>query len=127
MDNETNHKLPENATWGDAMGLISDLIAENAALTAEIKANRDEWATEVIAQAKRHSRYLAIALLVSIAGFLATNAYWIHELNSYEYVYQDGTGKNNYNNNVAGDVNNVAAGESEEEWQEPGSEVEENR
>lgn len=120
MDNETTHKLPENATWGDAMGLIADLVSE-------VKSYHDGWATEVIAQAKRNTLHWVIAFWLTLAALVVTNAYWIYTANNYEYVYQDGTGQNNYNNNVAGDVNNVAAGESEEEWQEPGSEAEENR
>ena len=83
MDNETTHKLPENATWGDAMGLIADLVSE-------VKAYHDGWATEVIAQAKRNTLHWVVAFWLTLAALVATNAYWIYVFQSYDYVDRAG-------------------------------------
>lgn len=112
MDNETTHKLPENATWGDAMGLIADLVSE-------VKAYHDGWATEVIAQAKRNTLHWVIAFWLTLAALVATNAYWIYVFQSYDYVSQNGDGINNANGGSQGDVINEPEGSDEKEWQEP--------
>lgn len=80
--------------------------------------NADKWVVELIEQKKADAKRWFIISMFLLAAFVVTNAYWIHAQNSYEYVYQDGSGQNNYNNNIGGDVHNVAAGESEEERQE---------
>ena len=67
----------------------------------------DFLATTVIEQAKRDAKRWYIAFLVTLAALIGTNAAWIYVFNSYEYVYQDGEGQNNYNNNIGGDVENV--------------------
>lgn len=69
----------------------------------------ETWAAKVIEQSKEQSRRWFIAFLVTLAALVGTNAAWIYVLNSYEYVYQDGEGQNNYNNNIDGDVENVTA------------------
>lgn len=69
----------------------------------------DFLATMVIEQAKRDAKRWFIAFLVTLAALIGTNAAWIYAMNSYEYVYQDGEGQNNYNNNIGGDVKNVTA------------------
>lgn len=90
------------------------------------------WAEELVEQAKeerkeaerRDYRHLTMfkmsfalnVLQAIIIGFLAF--YIAHEANSYDYVYQDGNGQNNYNREVEGDVNNVSTGQDQEEWQE---------
>ena len=113
MDNETNHKLPVNATWGDAINLIADLIGEN-------KSYRDGWATEVIAQAKRNTLHWVIAFWLTLAALVATNAYWIYVFQSYDYASQNGDGINNINDGSQGDVINEPEGTEKEEWKEPG-------
>lgn len=67
------------------------------------------FATSVIQQAERSAKRWFIAWLITLAALIATNAYWIHVLNSYEYVYQDGEGENYYNNEIGGDVENGTA------------------
>ena len=69
-------------TWSDAEKLVSELISDARA------------------QAKRWF----IAFLVTLAALFGTNVYWIHVLNSYEYVSQDGEGFNYYNSDVEGDI-----------------------
>lgn len=64
------------------------------------------FATQVIDQAKTSAKRWFIAWLITLAALIGTNAYWIHVLNSYEYVYQDGEGENYYNNEIGGDVKN---------------------
>lgn len=79
------------------------------------KITAETLAMEVIRQAKTQARMWFIAFILCLAALVGTNIYWIHEMNSYEYVYQDGEGQNNYNNNVSGEVHNVSNGKEEEE------------
>lgn len=65
------------------------------------------FAMEVLEQAKRNTKMWFVTWILTMAALIGTNAYWIYTFNSYEYVYQDGEGQNNYNNNVEGDVDNV--------------------
>lgn len=66
-------------------------------------------ATQVIDQAKRATKRWFIAWLITMAILFVTNGIWIYVFNSYEYVYQDGTGENYYNNEIDGDVENGTA------------------
>lgn len=75
----------------------------------------ESLAWETINQAKHQTKMWFIAFLVTLAGLIGTNIYWIVVQNSYEYVYQSGAGQNNYNNNVDGDISNVSADKAEEE------------
>lgn len=80
------------------------------------------WLAELVEQSKDQieknhktiKMQVAIIILL-IASMVGETIYFVHVMNSYEYVYQDGSGQNNYNNNVDGDVSNVATGEEEEE------------
>lgn len=78
----------------------------------EKKANCNElekfFATEVIQQAKISAKRWFVAWLVTLVALVGTNAAWLYVFNSYEYVYQSSEGQNNYNNNIDGDVENVA-------------------
>lgn len=67
------------------------------------------FATEVIEQARSSAKRWFIAWLITLAALVGTNAAWLYVFSSYEYVYQDGAGQNNYNNNIDGDVENVTA------------------
>lgn len=69
----------------------------------------ESLACEVVKQAKYRTKLMFIALIIALTALIGTNAYWIYTINSYEYVYQDGSGQNNYNSNVGGDVQNVTA------------------
>lgn len=44
---------------------------------------------------------ISVLLLV---GLFLTNAYWVHQFNSYDYYSQDGDGTNYLNSDVEGDV-----------------------
>lgn len=66
-------------------------------------------ATQVIDQAKRATKRWFIAWLITMTILFVTNGIWIYVFNSYEYVYQDGTGENYYNNEIDGDVDNGTA------------------
>lgn len=77
----------EQASWNEAEKLVS----------------------EVFRDLQKQSKRWFIAFLVTLIALVGTNAYWIHVLNSYEYVYQNGERQNNYNNNIDGDVENVTA------------------
>lgn len=66
------------------------------------------FAASVIEQAKAATKRWFIAWLITLAALVGTNAAWIYVFNSYEYVYQDGTGQNNINTGSQGDVLNGA-------------------
>lgn len=73
------------------------------------KDTNNSFAMEVLEQAKRNTKMWFATWVLTMAALIGTNAYWIYTFNSYEYVYQDGTGQNNYNSNIGGDVDNVTA------------------
>ena len=77
------------------------------AIAEKMMTQNDTLAKSVIEQAKRATKCWFIAFLVTLAALVGTNAAWLYVFNSYEYVYQDGEGQNNYNNNIDGDVDNV--------------------
>ena len=62
------------------------------------------FATEVIEQSKRNAKRWFIAWIITLAALIATNTYWIYVFNSYEYVYQDGTGVNSINTGNQEDI-----------------------
>ena len=73
------------------------------------KDTNNSFAMEVLEQEKRNTKMWFATWILTMAALIGTNAYWIHTFNSYEYVYQDGEGQNNYNSNIGGDVDNVTA------------------
>lgn len=98
--------LNDAKTWDNAEKTIAGALLRS----------NENFASAVIDQAKQEAKKNAtnfkIAVFVWFVTFIAlvaTNAYWIYVMNSYEYVYQDGSGQNNYNNEVEGDVHNVTA------------------
>jgi len=112
MEKDTN--TTEKPSWEQVLGMVSDLTQQNIELSAELKKYHDGWATEVIEQQKSNFKWcrrIAIALLI---GFLATNAYWIHVFQSYDYISQDGSGVNSYKTEIQGDVVNGAEDQGEE-------------
>lgn len=62
------------------------------------------FATEVLEQSKRNAKRWFIAWIITLAALIATNTYWIYVFNSYEYVYQDGTGVNSINTGNQEDI-----------------------
>ena len=71
--------------------------------------NVEEYlATSVIRQAEAAARRWFIAFVMTLAALVGTNAAWLYVFNSYEYVYQDGTGQNNINTGSHGNVLNGA-------------------
>ena len=111
-------KIPDNPTWEQMVGLVSDLIAE-------AKSYRDGWATEVIQQAKRNTRHWVIAFAITLAALIGTNTAWIYVFQSYDYISQDGNGINNYNTGTQGDLKNEPEDKEKEEWENPGDEEKE--
>ena len=83
----------EKSTWNDAGKMVSELIHD-------IKSQSKRW---------------FIAFLITLAALVGTNAYWIYQWNSYDYVSQDGDGYNYYNSDVEGDINNGPENQAEEE------------
>lgn len=92
-------KLEDVQNWNDAERMIAQRLVES----------NDSLARSVVEQSKAATKKWFIAFLVTLAALVATNAAWLYVFNSYEYVYQDGEGQNNYNSNVDGDVKNVTA------------------
>ena len=86
--------------WDDVTKLLADMAMENSK-------DSKSMARAAVEQAKHNVRRWFIAWLVTLAALVGTNAAWLYVFNSYEYVYQDGSGQNNYNSNVEGDVENV--------------------
>ena len=85
-------------TWSEAEKHIAEkLMLQN-----------ESFVKSVIEQAKASAKRWFVAWLVTLVALVGTNAAWLYVFNSYEYIYQDGEGQNNYNNNVKGDVENVA-------------------
>lgn len=95
--NKDNMDLNSVKTWGDAEKMIAEKLLES----------NDSLAKSVIEQARQNAKKWFIIAIISISALIGTNAYWIYVMNSYEYVYQNGSGQNNYNSNIGGDVDNV--------------------
>lgn len=83
----------EKSTWDDAGKMVSELIRD-------IKSQSKRW---------------FVAFLITLAALVGTNAYWIYQWNSYDYVSQDGEGYNYYNSDIDGDISNGAENQTEEE------------
>lgn len=63
----------------------------------ETRDDSGSLASEVIHDNFRQSKRWFVAFLVTLAALFATNTYWIHVINSYEYYSQDGEGVNTIN------------------------------
>lgn len=63
------------------------------------------FATEVVEQSKRTAKRWFIAWVITFAALIGTNALWIYQWNSYDYIYQDSHGTNNINTGTQGDIN----------------------
>lgn len=72
--------------WNDAEKLVSEVLKDNQK------------------QAKRWF----VAFVITMAALIGTNAYWIYQWSSYDYVSQDGEGYNYFNSNIDGDISNGA-------------------
>lgn len=68
-----------------------------------------ELVSELMADGSKREKRLLIIIIALVIGFLGTNAYWIYQWNSYDYVSQDGQGYNYYNSDVEGNVSNGTA------------------
>ena len=86
-------------------------------LNTEIKdwSNAESWLAELVEQTRVSAKRWFIISMILLAALVITNLFWIYEMNSYEYIYQNSSGQNNYNKNVNGDVENVATDKAEEE------------
>ena len=70
------------------------------------------FATSVIKQAESAAKRWFAAWIITIAALIGTNAYWIYQYNSYDYVSQDGAGINNINTGSQGDIDNGSESEN---------------
>lgn len=69
-------------------------------------------ATEIISQSKSHAKRWFLIAMFLLASLVATNTYWIYQINSYDYISQDGTGINNINAGTQGDLLNEPESEN---------------
>lgn len=69
----------------------------------EPKVTLETLAMEVIGQAKRQTKLLFMAWLITLVALVGTNAAWIYVFQSYDYISQDGNGINNINSGEQGD------------------------
>lgn len=76
----------KKTTWNDAEKLVSEVLKDNQK------------------QAKRWF----VAFVITMVALIGTNAYWIYQWSSYDYVSQDGEGYNYFNSNIDGDISNGA-------------------
>lgn len=88
--------MEEKGTWNDAEKFVSELVQD----------------------IQKQSKRWFIAFVITLTALVGTNAYWIYQWNSYDYVSQDGEGYNYYNYGVEGDVDNGTADQAEEEPKE---------
>lgn len=96
-------KKPEN--WTEVYQRIADRQMERA----------DRLVSEVLSDADKKDKRKSVLILVLILGLIISNAYWLYQWSSYDYISQDGEGYNYYNSDVEGDILNGAADQAEEE------------
>ena len=101
MDKEG--KKPEN--WTEVYQKIADRQMERA----------DRLVSEVLSDADKKDKRKSVLILVLILGLIISNAYWLYQWSSYDYISQDGEGYNYYNSDVEGDILNGTADQAEEE------------
>lgn len=66
----------------------------------------EKFVSELISDARAQAKRWFIAFVITLTALVGTNAYWIYQWNSYDYVSQDGEGYNYYNSDVEGDITN---------------------
>ena len=72
----------------------------------QTRKDAEKFVSELISDARVQAKRWFIAFLVTLAALFGTNLYWIYQWNSYDYVSQDGEGRNYYNADVEGDITN---------------------
>lgn len=97
------NKKPE--TWTEVYQSISDHQFEKT----------NKLVSEMLADADRKDKRKNIIIAILVIAFALSNAYWIYQWNTYDYVSQDGEGYNYYNADVEGDIVNGATNTAEEE------------
>lgn len=100
---EKEGKKPKN--WTEVYQKIADRQMERA----------DRLVSEVLSDADKKDKRKSVLILVLIFGLIISNAYWLYQWSSYDYISQDGEGYNYYNSDVEGDILNGAADQAEEE------------
>ena len=80
--------------------------------------NMSWWLEEMVEQSKANAKRWFIAWIITLAALFCTNAYWIYQFTSYNYVSQDGSGVNSINTGQQEEVNIGTENEDQETWQE---------
>ena len=76
--------------------------------------NMSWWLEEMVEQSKANAKRWFIAWIITLAALICTNAYWIYQFTSYEYVSQNGSGVNSINTGQQEEVNIGTANEDQE-------------
>ena len=103
---EKQNNEPEN--W-------NEIIKNYAEFQKHADESKEKLATEILQDNdKKDERKnkiifgLIAVIAVLAAGLIGSNAYWIYQWNSYDYISQDGEGYNYYNSDIEGDITNGA-------------------
>jgi hypothetical protein len=90
-------KAPES--WEKIINHVADMEREHQDRSGQL-------VSELMNDSSKREKRLIAIIVALVIAFVGTNAYWIHQWNSYDYVSQDGHGYNYYNSGVEGDINN---------------------
>lgn len=90
-------KSPES--WEKIINHVADMECEHQDRSGQL-------VSELMNDSSKREKRLIAIIVALVIAFVGTNAYWIYQWNSYDYVSQDGQGYNYYNSDVEGDINN---------------------
>ena len=93
-------KSPES--WEKIINHVADMEREHQDRSGQL-------VSELMSDSSKREKRLIAIIVALVIAFVGTNAYWIYQWNSYDYVSQDGQGYNYYNSDVEGNVSNGTA------------------
>lgn len=103
--------MEENKEYPDS---LEKIIKHVAALEREQHERSGKLVSELMAESSIREKRLIAIIAALVIAFVGTNAYWIYQWHSYDYVSQDGEGYNYYNSDINGDINNGTTNKTEE-------------
>lgn len=96
----------------------SEIIKNYAELQKMHDESNKHLTTELLRDSDKRDFRKNVVIVILILSLVLSNLYWVYQWSSYDYVSQDGNGYNYYNEDVGGDVNNVAEDQEEKEQEE---------
>lgn len=99
------NKNPES--WEKIIKHVADLERQSNERSGKL-------VSELMAESSMREKRLIAIITALVIAFVGTNAYWIYQWHSYDYVSQDGEGYNYYNSDINGDINNGTTNQTEE-------------